>query len=115
MRAPRYRFPEAVRSTARRIAAQMVRGGTIAETPEALDAWLAREPEARESLERGGYGSAFTAHDLFPLLQVFIVQAGGPAPAGEPPPRSKMPWRIVFAVVLGIALLLFALAAGLFS
>jgi len=115
MRAPRYRFPEAVRSTARGIAAQMVREGTIAGTPEDLDAWLSQEPEARESLRRGGYGSAFTANDLFPLLQVFIVQAGGPAPGSEPPPRSRHGWRTGVVVLFGVALLLFALAVGVFS
>lgn len=115
MRAPRYRFPEEVRSTARSIAAQMVRGGTIVETPEELDAWLSQELGARESLQRGGYGSAFTAHDLFPLLQVFIVQVGGPVPEVEPSPRSKIPRLVIILVILGIALLLYAGAAAVFS
>jgi hypothetical protein len=114
MRAPRYRFPEEVRSTTRSIAAQMVRDGTIAETPEELDAWVAREPAAEESLQRGGYGTAFTAHDLFPLLQVFVVQAGGPAPEAEPAARpSRIPW--IAGIVAAVVLLLIAIAAGVFS
>jgi hypothetical protein len=116
MRPPRYRFPEEVRSTTRRIATRMVREGTIADSPEELDAWLSLEPEASESLRRGGYGSAFTPHDLFPLLQVFIVQAGGPATGAESPPRaSKIPWLGIIAIVIGIALVLFAVAAGALS
>jgi hypothetical protein len=117
MRAPRYRFPEQVRSTTRGIADRMVRNGDIAETPEELDAWLSQEPETRDVLQRGGYGSAFTADDLFPLLQVFVGQLGGPVPAAEPAASSssKLRWLVIVAVVLGLALLLFAFTARGFS
>jgi len=78
MRAPRYRFPDEVRSTTRDIASRMLHEGTVAATPEELDAWITRRPEVREPLKAGGYGTAFTAEDLFPLLQVFVGRAEGP-------------------------------------
>jgi hypothetical protein len=114
MRAPRYRFPDEVRSTTRAMASRMVHDGTIARTPEELDAWIAREPGVREPLERGGYGTAFTAHDLLPLLHVFVEKAGGPAPhADEPAPSSSGGRRVVgLVVVLVAALLLAVLAIG---
>lgn len=106
MRPPRFRFPDEVRNTTRTIASRMVREGTIAQTPEELDAWISQAPEVRESLENGGFGREFTSHDVFPLLQVFVVQAGGPAPKPEAPPRrSKRPW-LVGALVLVLVLLL---------
>jgi hypothetical protein len=80
----------------------MVREGTIAQTPEQLDAWLAGAPEVKESLQRGGYDTAFTSADLFPLLQVFVVQASGPPlESPEPPAAEPRPgWMKVLAVVL---------------
>jgi hypothetical protein len=108
MRPPRYRFPDEVRTTTRTIASRMVREGAIARTPEELDAWIAREPEVRQSLENGGFGREFTSHDLFPLVQVFVVQAGGSAPKPEAPPRpSRRPW-LVGALVLVLVLLVLA-------
>jgi hypothetical protein len=115
MRAPRYRFPDTVRSATRTIATQMVRDGTIAQTPEELDAWISERPDVKEVLEKGGYGRAFDAKELFPLLQVFIVQAGGPAPVVDAPPpapaRPGLPVRAV--IVVGIVLLLLAVAVAL--
>jgi hypothetical protein len=106
MRPPRYMFPNEVRDTTRAAAARMVRDGDIARTPEDLDAWIAREPEARASLENGGYGREFTAHDLFPLLQVMVTQAGGPAPEPDAPPRSSRPPWLVGLVVVVLVLVL---------
>lgn len=115
MRAPRYRFPNEVRSTTREIADRMVREGTVAHTPEQLEAWISERPEVREVLERGGYGREFTAHDLFPLLEVFVAKAGGgPAPADAPPRSSRNRWLLGVAILVGV-LLLAALAAGLFA
>ena len=75
MRAPRYRFPDRVRTVTRNIAARMVQDGSVAQTPEDLEAWIARTPAAREALETGGYGTRFTARDLFPLLQAAVADA----------------------------------------
>lgn len=88
----------------------MVRDGTVAETPEQLDAWIARTPDAREVLERDGYPRDFTAHDLFPLLQVFVGKAGGRIdPVQETRPRSFGKWWLVGFLVLLFVLLVFAL------
>lgn len=114
MRGPRFKFPDEVRETTRGIASRMVRDGQIARTPEELEAWIAAAPDVGESLRRGGYGTEFTAHDLFPLHQVFVVKAGGPAPQAEaPPPSSSNPgWKVALAVA--VAVLLLALVLGVF-
>ena len=110
MRPPRYRFPDEVRSTTRAVASRMVREGAIARTPEELDAWISQAPEVRESLEKGGFGREFTSHDLFPLLEVFVAQAGGSTPSPEASPRrSGRPW-LMGALVLVLVLLLLAVA-----
>ncbi len=115
MRAPRYRFPDEVRSTTRRMAARMIDERTVAGSPEELDAWISRAPEIREPLERGGYGTAFTAHDLFPLLQAMLGPAGRPPSAGDPPRRaSPSPW-LVGSLVLLVLILLALVAAALMS
>ena len=113
MRAPRYRFPDEVRSTTRAMASRMVHDGTIARTPEELDAWIAREGGVREPLERGGYGTAFTAHDLLPLLHVFVAKAGGPAPRADEPAPSPSGGRnrVVGLVLVLIAALLLGVLA----
>lgn len=104
MRPPRYRFPEHVRETTRAMAARMVREGTIPRTPEELDAWIRQAPDAQESLERGGFGTAFTSADLLPLLEVFVVKAGGPAPKVDaPPPAQRRRGPLVLAVVIALA------------
>ncbi len=122
MRSPRYRFPDEVRSTTRGMASRMIEDGAIAQTPEQLDTWISQRPEVREPLERGGYNTEFTAHDLFPLLRAMIARAGGPAPevvapAGgsapkaEAPPRSSSSrWLVVLLLVLVVAVLLLAVA-----
>ena len=112
MRPPRYRFPNEVRETTRTIASRMVGGGDIARTPQELEAWISGAPDVRESLERGGYGREFTADDLFPLLEVFVVKAGGPAPAPDAPPRSsRRAWQVALAAVLLVVVLVVVVIA----
>lgn len=114
MRAPRHRFSDRVRSATRDIASRMVDEHAIAETPEQLDSWIAANPDIRKSLVAGGYNQVFTAHDLFPLLQVFIVQAGGPAPAGEAaPPPSRRGWKV--GLLLGLGLLAVAVLVAVLA
>jgi hypothetical protein len=91
----------------------MVGDGTIAETPEQLGAWIEGRPEVKESLEMDGYGTEFTADDLFPLLQVFIVQAGGPAPQVDAPPRAALSRGVLLAVAAGVVIVLLVLAAAI--
>ncbi len=110
MRGPRYQFPNEVRSTTRAMAVRMVQGGQIADTPEQLEEWISREREVRETLEDGGYGTEFTAHDLFPLLQVFITQAGGPAPVTEPPAPTYPRWLPAVGAVVALILTAAAIA-----
>lgn len=114
MRGPRYRFPEGVRSAARSMATRMVREENVAATPEELDGWIAERDEVREPLVEGGYGTAFTAGDLLPLLHVFVAQAGGRVPSLEeaPPPPGRRPWVLPLAIALaiGIAAVLLVLA-----
>jgi hypothetical protein len=116
MRAPRYRFPDEVRSTARGMASLMVREGAVPRTPEELEVWISGRPEFRQPLVRGGYETAFTAHDLFPLVQVFVAKAGGPAPEPDPPPRtSNLRWPVagtmMLVLVIAIVVLLLACAS----
>lgn len=110
MRPPRFRFPDEVRSTTRSMAATMVREGTVAGSPGELDAWIAARPEVREPLERGGYGSDFTAEDQFPLLEVFLAKEGFSAPAAHAPPApARGRWvlwgALAVAAVVVVALL----------
>jgi hypothetical protein len=80
-------------------------------TPEQLEAWITAHPAERERLERGGYGTEFTAADLLPLVQVFIVQAGGAPPvtaSGDTPPRRRWLWGVLIAIVIFVLMLLLA-------
>jgi hypothetical protein len=118
MRAPRYRFPDEVRSTTRGIASRMVDEETIVQTAEELESWISQRAEVREPLERGGYGTAFTAHDLFPLLEVFLAKAGAPPPEMDGSRRSSTPRPLVaglLLLVLVIVLFLLAWGTGVFS
>lgn len=108
MRPPRYHFPDEVRSATREMAARTVRDGTVARTPEELDAWISQAPDVREPLEHGGYTTEFTASDLFPLYEVMVERAGGPAPGAAAADPSRKPWNvvgIVAAVALAIAVI----------
>jgi hypothetical protein len=107
MRPPRFRFPDEVRSTTRVMASRMVRDGTVPQTPEELDAWIAGEPDVREPLVHGGYGDRFNAEDLFPLLQGSVQKAGGPPPeAAVAPPASGRRWPVGLLIALVVAVLL---------
>lgn len=112
MRPPRFQFPNEVRSTTRSIASRMVDDGTIAQTPEQLDAWIEQRPAVRESLAADGYGTEFTADDLFPLLQVFAVQAGGPPLEADPGPRASSRRWVLFALLAAVAIGLVVLAVA---
>jgi branched-chain amino acid transport system substrate-binding protein len=117
MREPRYRFPDHVRDTTRTIAARMAREETVARTPEELEAWIEGDPEVRASLESGGYGTHFTAADLFPLLQGMLAKEGATTTPSERSATRKSPatWWIavvVAIVVLVVVLLLTACAAA---
>ena len=113
MRPPRFRFSNEVRETTRAIASRMVDDGSIARTPEELEGWIAGAPDVRESLEGGGYRQEFTADDLFPLLEVFIVQAGGQARVPDTPPDAPMPWSRVALLLLIIVLMMVTLAVAM--
>jgi hypothetical protein len=116
MRPPRYHFPDEVRTATREMAARSVRAGTIAHTPEELDAWIARAPDVREPLEHGGYTTEFTAADLFPLYAVMVEKAGGPSPGAAPdvPPLARWSAGKLLAIAVAIAVVVaLVLALGL--
>jgi len=112
MRPPRYHFPDEVRSATREMAARTVRAGTVAVTPEELDAWIQQAPDLREPLERGGYTTEFTSGDLFPLYEVMVQQAGGSAATAAP---SRTLWSAgrLAAAALVIAVVVVALVLTL--
>ncbi len=104
MRPPRYHFPDEVRSSTREMAARSVRAGTVARTPEELDAWILQAPDVREPLEHGGYTTEFTSADLFPLYAVMVERAGGSTAvaADAAPPRSRPGVGMLAAAVLAV-------------
>lgn len=114
MRPPRYHFPDEVRSATREMAARSVAAGTVAQTPEELEAWIAQAPDLREPLEHGGYTTEFTAGDLFPLYEVMVVQAGGPARVEAAAPSQRR-WSVgkLAAIALAIAAVIVALVLAL--
>jgi hypothetical protein len=115
MRAPRYRFPDEVRSTTRSIASRMIQQGTIARSPEELRTWISQAPDVRERLEEGGYGIDFTAEDLFPLLQVFVERAGGSAPdvdVARPWYGGRRLWAGVLLLILVILFVVLVVSRG---
>lgn len=114
MRPPRFQFSDEVRNTTRWMAAESVRQGTVAGTAEELDAWIARTPEAREPLERGGYATEFTADDLYPLYEVMVVKAGGAitrADAASDPSPGRWPAGRFVVLALAIVVLVAVLVA----
>lgn len=105
MRDPRYRFTDAVRASTRAIALRMIHAGEVAESAAQLDEWILRTDDLRETLVKAGYGSAFSADDLFPLLQSFVAKASRPVvsrTAGRSP-RTLWIGLIITAVVVVIA------------
>lgn len=91
----------------------MLEEGTVAETPEELGPWVAQRPDVRERLERGGYGAEFSAHDLHPLLLVFLEKAGWRPPEAATPPRpSRVPWIAAGLLLLFLLLVYLLLGAG---
>ena len=111
MRAPRYQFPNEVRETTRLIASRMKGDGAVASTPEELKAWIAAAPDVEAPLVRGGYGAKFTAHDLFPLLQVFAGTAPVAAAPERPAGSGALRW-IAASVVVALILLAVAYFTG---
>lgn len=111
MRAPRYRFPDEVRDATRTTAIRMVRENRMARGPADLDAWLTANPELHATMQRGGYGTAFSADDLYPLLQVMMTNAGGQAPVASAPQRSTPRGMIVGMALLLLILLIAMIVA----
>jgi hypothetical protein len=97
------------------MAARSVRAGTVAGTPEELDAWILQAPDVREPLERGGYTTEFTASDLFPLYEVMVQKAGGPAPRAAAAAPSRTRWSVgtLAAVALAIVVVIVTLVLAL--
>ena len=111
MRAPRYQFPDGVRSATRALAERSVKAGAIPSTSDELDAHIAESPDVQRSLEQGGYGEKFGPGDLFPLFEVFVTKAGGTIVREpvEAPPRPAKQGRMPLLAGALVALLLVAL------
>jgi hypothetical protein len=88
------------------MASMMKRDDSIAYTPEELDAWISGRPEIQDALQKGGYGRAFHAGDLLPLLHVFIGPEHLKAPHEESPTRPSR--NLLYGGAL-LAILLFLL------
>lgn len=104
MRPPRYHFPDEVRTATREMAARTVRAGTVAHTPEELDALISQAPDLREPLEHGGYTTEFTAADLFPLYAVMVEKAGGPAPGAAAAATTPTRWSVGKLTAIAVAI-----------
>lgn len=105
MRDPRYRFSDDVRAMTRAMALRMIHAGEVAASPEALHAWIERTSDLHVRLTNGGYGTAFTAEDLFPLFQSFVAKAKASTPPGSARGSSRWLWIgliVVVAIVAGV-------------
>ena len=87
----------------------MVHAGTVAGSPEELEAWIARTDDIRERLTAGGYGSEFTADDLYPLFQGSVARATAAAPSASRSGAGRSRWLwigliviVVVAIVAGV-------------
>ena len=107
MRAPRHRFSDDVRSITRSMAGTMLEEGSVSQSPEELDEWIAERPGVKVALEKGGYTTAFSSHDLFPLLRAMTDRAA--APSSEPSrlrtasrPALLAGGALILAVVIGV-------------
>jgi hypothetical protein len=93
----------------RAIALRMVHAGTVATSPEGLDAWIAQTEDLRVRLTDAGYGSAFAAADLFPLFQAYVAKASPPAAVA--PRAFPVLWLWIGAALVAGALVAFAVAS----
>lgn len=109
MREARYRFSDDVRSVTRAIALRMIHARTVATSPEALGAWIARTDDLREKLTNEGYGAAFTADDLFPLFQGYVARA---TPAPSKAGRARWLWIGLVVVVAIVIAVIAVIVAG---
>ena len=109
MRDARYRFSDEVRAATRAIALRMIHAGSVAASPEALGAWIARTDDLRKTLTNAGYGSAFRADDLFPLFQACVAKAT----AATPSPAAARPLRWLWiALIVVVAIVAGFIVAG---
>jgi hypothetical protein len=82
----------------------MAQEGTVAQTPDELDAWISRHPNVQRSLQSGGYRAVFTAEDLLPLLQAMAVASDETKPRHSAKPAMSAPARVtILALVVAIA------------
>jgi hypothetical protein len=100
MRDPRYRFSDDVRAATRALALRMLHAKTVASSSEELHAWIVRTEDLREKLTKGGYGSAFTADDLFPLFQGFVAKASTPTPSRSKSAPARSAWVAIIVIVV---------------
>lgn len=108
IRDPRYRFSDDVRAATRGIALRMIRSGTVAASPEELGEWIARTDDVRERLTKGGYGSAFSADELFPLVQGFVAKETAQTPSRSGAGAARWLWIAgIIAVVAIIVAVIF--------
>lgn len=112
MRDPRYRFSDDVRATTRAIALRMVHAGTVAASPEELEAWIARTDDIRDRLTAGGYGSEFTAGDLFPLFQGSVARATAAAPSASRSGAGRSRWLWIGLIVIVVAIVAGVIVVG---
>ena len=111
MRGPRYRFSDAVRASTRALALRMIHSGNVAVSSQELAQAIERTEDLRAKLVAGGYGTQFTAEDLYPLYEGAVSRATNVAPARTASPSKKWPWVLAAAVivaVVAVALLLLA-------
>ena len=113
MRDPRYKFPDEVRNATRSFASQVVAEGRVPQTAEELQERIAATPSLEQPLVHGGYGDRFTAHDLFPLFEVFVTRAGGSIRriTDVPPPSSPAIDLRLVAVAAVVVVAVIALVA----
>jgi hypothetical protein len=91
----------------------MRHAGEVAESALQLDEWIARTGDLRETLVKAGYGSAFTADDLFPLFQSYVAKASHSA--ASPPDAGSSKWRwigVIITVATAVVAFTIAIALG---